>query len=67
VLNLTPYGKKRCCRNVRAVLEQRELSEGQGRLEPRRISAHLQLDHPLDPAAPAITRSDKPQGKTVPG
>lgn len=56
MLNLTLYGKKRCCRNVRAVLEQRELSEGQGRLKPRRISAHLQLDHPLTrTAAPSMT------------
>ena len=67
VLILTPDGKKRCCRNVRAAFEQRELSEGQGRLEPQWISAHhLQLDDPLDPTVPPITRSDKPLAKPCP-
>src|SRR5829696_2675128 len=44
-----------------------DLLEGQGSLEPRRISAHLKLGYPLDPSVSPITWSDEPQGKTVPG
>jgi hypothetical protein len=44
-----------------------DLLKGQGSLEPRRISAHLKLDDPLDPSVSPITWSDEPQGKTVPG
>src|ERR687894_1705483 len=39
--------------------------EGQRGFEPCRVAAHLQLGDPLDPAVPAIARSDEPQGEAV--
>src|SRR5215216_548598 len=43
----------------------RHLWQGQRRLEPSRIAAHLHLGDPLDLAVTAIAGSDEPQGEAV--